>query len=166
MTMPAVTDLEKVATDGERPFEDRGRALAAILDRELYKPVTFEDYCRDRLQFSADRARQLIDGAEVVGILRATECPLLPANEAQVRPLTRLPADRVAEVWRYILDSSPDDKITADYVQAVADHVAAAPTLPLPYLSRADVPDPRWPSDTDSDIPPLLLPPQPPPPDL
>jgi hypothetical protein len=152
-----ITDLEKVAIDAELSFDQRGQALAAILTLELYKPTTFEDYCTSRLQFSSDRARQLIDGAQVVGVLRATDCPLLPANEAQVRPLTRLPGDRVAEVWRYIVDSSPDDKITADYVQAVADHVTAAPSLPMRYLSRADVPDARWPSDNDYDVPLLLL---------
>src|SRR5260221_11664150 len=157
--MNNLTDLETIAANADLPFDERGRALTTILEDALYKPsafLTFDDYCRQRFQFGSDRARQLVDAAKVVDVLHGTDCPLLPANEAQARPLTRLPTERLSEVWRYIVASSPDDKIKAEYVQAVADHVAAAPAAPLRYLSRADVPDARWPSDNDFDIPLLL----------
>ncbi len=46
-------------------------------------------YCRDRWGISKSRANQLVGAAKVVGNLATTVAK--PTNEAQARPLTRLP---------------------------------------------------------------------------
>ncbi len=85
-------DLEKKV---ERAFYQAGMALGELRDRRLYRSthVTFEEYCRDRFDFTRRRPYQLIEAAPIYDNL-IDKCepiaPVLPTKEGQVRPLSEL----------------------------------------------------------------------------
>ncbi len=64
--------LERIV---ERSFVEAGRALMKLRDNRLYRSThrTFEEYCRERFDFSRRRPYQLIKAAAVVEHLQ-TEC--------------------------------------------------------------------------------------------
>jgi hypothetical protein len=76
-----------------KSFLEVGLALKGIRDKKLYRQHydTFEEYCIRRWELSRPRAYELCAASEVVEDLSAiADIPLLPENEAQTRPLTRL----------------------------------------------------------------------------
>lgn len=76
---------------GLATFMEVGAALGQIRDGKLYREQhdSFESYCRDRWNFTARRANQLMDAAEI-----GTMVPIL--NERQARELTPLKDDPAA----------------------------------------------------------------------
>ena len=111
---------EEVIARGLSTFIEVGNALLDIRDNRLYRArfSTFEDYCRERWEFSRQRANQLIGAAEVVGNL-TTIVVNPPANEAQARELTTLTPDEQRLVWQMVTESAPDGKVTAAHVKSV-----------------------------------------------
>lgn len=87
-----LTELETVIEHGLKTFVDVGNALLEIRDSRLYRAEhgTFEDYCRDRWGMSRIHAHRMIEAASVTSNLLPIG-NILPANEAQARPLTQLP---------------------------------------------------------------------------
>lgn len=112
-----------------------GRALAEIRDSKLYREThkTFELYCKDLWDMATSNAYRLINSAQAYDNLECVfrdknlspnwgqnDCSLLPINEAQVRPLTKLQPDQQREVWEsVILNIEPGKKITASLVTGV-----------------------------------------------
>ena len=95
---------ERTIARGLKSFLEVGMALKEIRDKRLYRQHyrTFEEYCARRWDFSRPRAYELVAASEVVADLSAiADIRLLPENEAQARPLTRLkhPAHR-QEAWQ------------------------------------------------------------------
>ena len=72
-----------------------------IRDKRLYRQShdTFEAYCQERWKMARNYANKLISASEVVSNL-GTVVPTLPSNEAQVRPLTKLPPEQQAPAWQ------------------------------------------------------------------
>ena len=60
----------------ERAFYEAGKALKELRDRRLYRSThkTFEEYCRDRFQFTRQSANYLIAAAGVVENLTTKIC--------------------------------------------------------------------------------------------
>ena len=119
-------ELETVITENFQGFYAVGCALAEINASRLYrqKHVTFEDYCRERFEVSRQSAYQYIDARKVMDNLSAIggQIKLLPLNERQVRPLTRLEPDAQAEAWGKVVASAPaSGGITAKHVSEVVD---------------------------------------------
>ena len=84
---------ERTIARGLKSFMEVGMALKEIRDRRLYRQQydTFEEYCVRRWDVSRPRAYELCAASEVVADLSAiADIQLLPENEAQARPLTRL----------------------------------------------------------------------------
>jgi len=84
---------ERTIARGLKSFLEVGLALKGIRDKKLYRQHydTFEEYCIRRWELSRPRAYELCAASEVVEDLSANaDIPLLPENEAQTRPLTRL----------------------------------------------------------------------------
>lgn len=76
-------------------------ALVEIRDSRLYREEceTFEEYCKERWELGRNYANKMIASASVVKRL-GTNVPIPPANEAQVRPLTKLEtAEAQQEAW-------------------------------------------------------------------
>jgi len=89
----ALQRAEVTIAKGMKSFVAVGLALKAIRDRRLYREQygTFEEYCARRWELSRPRGYELCAAAEVVEDLSAiADIRLLPENEAQTRPLTRL----------------------------------------------------------------------------
>jgi hypothetical protein len=120
---PAETDAlarcERIIAEGIQTFVEVGRALLVIRDGQLYRQThaTFEAYCRERWDLSRTYAYQLIGASEVVDEVAAVS-DVVPANEAQARPLASLPPEQRVEAWREAVDTAPERKITAKHVQA------------------------------------------------
>jgi hypothetical protein len=119
-------ELETVIAENFQGFYAVGCALAEISASRLYRQehVTFEDYCRERFEVSRQSAYQYIDARKVMDNLSAIggQIKLLPLNERQVRPLTRLKPDAQAEAWKEVVKSAPfDGGITAKHVSEVVD---------------------------------------------
>lgn len=84
---------ETTIAKGMKAFVAVGLALREIRDRRLYREHygTFAEYCARRWEISRPRGYELCAAAEVVENLSAiADIRLLPENEAQTRPLTRL----------------------------------------------------------------------------
>jgi len=136
--------LEGVIQRNLRAFYEVGAALMRIRDGRLYRGTheTFEKYCRERWEISRPRAYELVESSKVVENLSAiadkkpsesesTDTKvsertqpmdaeiILPQNEAQARPLSRLPAELQREVWQKAVATAPAGRVTARHVQNV-----------------------------------------------
>jgi hypothetical protein len=113
--------LERVIERNITAFYEIGTALLTIRDRRLYreKYKTFESYCQSRWQFAKNYANRLIASAKVVEAVVPTGT--IPENEAQARPLSKLPAEEQPEAWKEALETAPPTGITAKHVEAVVD---------------------------------------------
>jgi len=122
--------LEKIIDVNLKAFYEVGLALKEVRDRELYKLqgfVTFEDYCVQRWEMHRSNAYRLIDSSIVMTNLSPMGDKLLPANERQIRPLTKLPPEQQQAVWEKVLEAAPvvDDKpkVTAKLVEEIVSEI-------------------------------------------
>ena len=101
---------EAVIERGLKTFVDVGASLMAIRDRRLYKQEydTFDEYCRIRWNIDRTYAHRMIDAAQVHNNLLPIG-NILPANEAQARPLARLEATEQFTVWNRIVAQTRED---------------------------------------------------------
>lgn len=114
----------------ERAFFEAGKALIELRDRRLYRSThrTFEEYCRDRFGHNRRQSYLLMDAAVVFDNL-AQKCDrsdhILPTNEWQVRPLTKLDPDIQPEAWQQAVESAkgkvPSHRIVKDAVQRIIE---------------------------------------------
>lgn len=116
-------ELETVIADNFQGFYAVGCALVEISTSRLYRVthVTFEDYCRERFEIAKRTAYQYISAKEAMDNVRhGAQTKLLPLNERQVRPLTRLEPDAQVEAWEEVVKSAPlEHGITAKHVSEV-----------------------------------------------
>jgi hypothetical protein len=121
--------FEKTIEEGLRTFTDVGSALLQIRDGKLYHPHynSFEDYCREKWDMDHSHAYRLMNSAQVVENLKSSPIgELLPANEAQARPLASLPLEQQAEAWNKAVDSAPKGKNpSAGLVRKIVDRFLA-----------------------------------------
>ena len=117
-----LADCEVIIQRGLNTFIDVGNALLEIRDNRLYKDchATFEDYCKERWDFTRQHAYRLMEAAEVAGNLSPMG-DILPATERQARPLTQLEPEQQREVWGRVTESG--DKVTASRVQEEVDSI-------------------------------------------
>jgi hypothetical protein len=82
--------LEAIIWKGMGSFIETGKALMEIRDSRLYRETyaTFEDYCRVKWDMSKTNCNRLIASIEVTESL--TPVGVIPSNERQIRPLTKL----------------------------------------------------------------------------
>jgi hypothetical protein len=121
--------LEEVIERGLPAFVEVGKALLEIKNHKLYQPQyrTFEQYCAEKWRIDQSYAYRLMDSAQTIENLKISPIgELLPANEAQTRPLVRLPADKQRQAWSAAVKSTPTGKMpTARHVQAVVNRMRA-----------------------------------------
>lgn len=141
----ALSTHEQTIERGLKTFYEVGVALLAIRDQRLYRADygTFEDYCRVRWGIARNYANKVIAAAEVVQNL-GTDVPILPVNEAQVRPLTSLKSgEDQRRAWGIAVelaaDHTPDGKVTAMFADVAAAHVREPETMMISpvYEQRA-----------------------------
>ncbi len=103
-------DRQRLELKVERAFYQAGSALRELRSRRLFRSThrTEEDYCLQRFGFQRSHSYQLIDSASVVDNLSANGGQILPTNERQVRPLTKLKPDEQRQVWSEAVVSNGD----------------------------------------------------------
>lgn len=117
--------LEEIIDKTFLGFYDTAVALTEVYEKVLWrkKNKTFEDYCRARFEISRQSAYQFLGAKKVMDNVRnCGQIELLPKNEAQVRPLTKLEPDAQVEAWGKVVDSAPTNGgITARFVSEIVD---------------------------------------------
>lgn len=120
---------EQVIERGLQTFYEVGQALLEIRSKKLYRVgyTTFEEYCIARWNFTRDRARHFINSSEVMSNLQqsTTIVGVLPINEAQARPLSRLEPEDQRIAWQAVVEAVGEGKITAAHVEATVKRVQA-----------------------------------------
>lgn len=123
----ALVQHEDVIEGGLAVFVEVGKALLAIRDERLYRAdyETFEVYCFERWDIKKSQAYRLMDAAAVVENVSPIG-DIVPRNEAQARPLSRLPQDDQQGAWAEAVETAPNGKITAKHVEAVVERYAGS----------------------------------------
>jgi hypothetical protein len=134
----------------ERAFFEAGKALTELRDRRLYRSThrTFEEYCRDRFAHSRRQSYLLMDAAVVFDNL-AEKCDpmdhILPTNERQVRPLTKLEPQQQQEVWQRAVEEAggkvPTGRIVKDVVQRIMERTKIPNTYQIGEVCQILVKD-------------------------
>jgi len=126
---------EEAIGRGFQSFVEVGLALVKIRDERLYRQdyCDFDQYCRHRWGVSRIHAHRNIEAARVHEMLPVGN---RPANEAQVRPLTRIRTENgeldqkaIARIWRRVVDHAPTDDAGRKVVTARDVEEAAKPVL-------------------------------------
>jgi hypothetical protein len=94
--------LENVIKKYRQDFYSVGKALKEIRDSRHYQRLSFKSfewYVRVRWDMGRSQAYRLIDAFEVIDNLSPIG-DVLPKNEAQARPLTKLERHGQRQVWR------------------------------------------------------------------
>ena len=100
-----LAQLEAVIKKYRQDFYSVGKALKEIRDARHYHKLSFksfESYLRLRWDMGRSQAYRLIQAAYVIDNLSPIG-EILPKNEAQVRPLTKLDAFTQRRLWRDFL---------------------------------------------------------------
>lgn len=97
-----LTSLENIIASNQYRFVEIGKALKEIRDSRLYKLTfheTFEAYGRARWDMGRSQVYRLINAYDVINNL-SPNGDILPANEAQVRPLVQLDPPEQRKIWK------------------------------------------------------------------
>ncbi|MDZ7970628.1 MAG: hypothetical protein RM368_37850 [Nostoc sp. DedSLP03] len=124
----------------EQAFFEAGKALMELRDRKLYRSThkTFEEYCRDRFGHNRRQSYLLMDAAVIFDNLEQ-KCDrsdhILPTNEWQIRPLSKLAPDIQPEAWEQAVESAngkvPSHRIVKDAVQRIMERTQVPNTYQL-----------------------------------
>jgi hypothetical protein len=117
----------------EKAFYEAGVALQTLRDRRLYRSThsTFEEYCRERFDYSRSYSSRLIKAVEVVDNIRQNvanwqqnKTIVLPATESQCRHIAKLkqPSSQ-ARAWIESVNkcdgSNPPTKVIEKVVEEI-----------------------------------------------
>ncbi|MCA1722660.1 MAG: hypothetical protein LC748_00080 [Thermomicrobia bacterium] len=133
--------LESVIERGRQTFVEVGSALMEIREDRLYRDqgfTTFEDYCHERWGWTARRARQLTDAAQVIKELspigdremnaehqsKSGNVFPLPTNARQAAELSKIADPEVRrEVWHEAVAEHGENITAAKIAAKVAEVV-------------------------------------------
>ena len=120
----------------ERAFFIAGASLREIRERRLFRNshATFEEYCRERFNFTRQAANYLIAGASVFEILTTNGCQILPTAERQVRPITSLDdRDEQIEAWSVAVEEAGNRVPSSRVVKEVVRRIKDKERVPIPW---------------------------------
>ena len=94
-------------------FVQVGLALATIKEKELYRTAygSFEQYCRDKRQYSERYAYQLMSAAQVFRHLCANCTEHKPCHESRDRPLAGLTVEQACSACNQAVDIGVGDDV-------------------------------------------------------
>jgi hypothetical protein len=139
-----LTDCERIINRGLKGFKEVGNALLKIRDGKLYRQEheTFEAYCSSRWSMSRPRAYQIMESAGVVASLPENLSTIVD-KEGQARELTKVPAEKRAEVVEVAAAAGP---VTAKSIKQAAAKVVEKPepvAAPEPQAETQPKDDPE-----------------------
>ena len=112
---------EVVIKQGLETFVEVGQALMLIREKKLYRVEygTFKDYCEEKWGFKERRVYELMNSSKVIDNLEnCAIAQVLPQNESQARPLTKLEPELQAEAWQKTVEQHGEN-ITQKKVEEV-----------------------------------------------
>ncbi len=114
-------ECEEIIRQGWDTFLEVGRALTIIRHKRLYRNrfETFEEYCRQKWQFSKTHANRLIEAAAVAAALTPIGVKL--KSESQARPLVGLAPQKIPTAWKKAVELNGDGEITAKVVKRATE---------------------------------------------
>jgi len=113
--------LELVIQNYRNNFYSVGKALKEIRDERHWQKLSFknfENYVKNRWEMSKSSAYRLIDAAVVIDNLSPIG-EVIPINEAQARPLTKLDPPTQKKMWNDFLKTN--QSITALNIKKFID---------------------------------------------
>ena len=130
LTVEEESDRNHLERKVERAFYEAGIALMQLRDRRLYRSThaTFEDYCRDRFDYTRRRPYQMIEAALIYDNL-IEKCAkilhILPTKEGQIQPLSQLDPQEQPLAWETAVEEAggkvPSGRIVKEVVQRIKD---------------------------------------------
>lgn len=128
-------ECENIIRRGWDTFLEVGRALAMIRDRRLYrdKYATYEDYCRQKWEYSKTHANRLVEAAAVAAVL--TPIGVTVKSESQIRPLAGLPPQKIPAAWKRAEELAGGAQVTAKIVRRAVEDFK---TGPHPFAETAN----------------------------
>lgn len=129
--------LEKTIEAGRKTFVDVAKALSEIRDGRLYRSqyVTFEEYCRERWNFTRQYVNQLIAGADALKSL-PPNLETIVSKPGQARELAKVPEEKRVEV---VKEAAANGHVTAKSIQSAAKKYLPPPPIVNP--KKLPVPD-------------------------
>ncbi len=157
-----LANLEAVIQKYRQDFYAVGKALSEIRDGRHYQKLrfkTFERYVNARWDMSKSQAYRLIEAFSVIDNLSPIG-DVLPKNEAQARPLTKLTPHSQRKAWRGFLKtqkplsalnikrfiSLDEQKQPSRFVEIVSEQYKEAVSAMLSQITVAQ--NDRWRSTT------------------
>ena len=119
-TIASLQECEAVIARGLKTFVEVGTALLTIKQQKLYKNThpNFNDYCKDRWNFTQQHAGRLIVATKVVDIIESEPIGLSPPqSESQTRALAKS-ANPVAD-WKTAQEITGKDQPTAKEISTI-----------------------------------------------
>ncbi|WP_375494143.1 hypothetical protein [uncultured Nostoc sp.] len=126
----------------ERAFLSAGQALMELRDRRLYRSThrTFEEYCRERFNYSRDAAYLKISATVVYENLQkflptiGRQIPM-PTNERQLRFLAKAELEPAvqADVWQQAVEQAGNKIPSGRIVKDIVDRIRGRTKIPNPY---------------------------------
>ncbi|MBG1264609.1 hypothetical protein [Nostoc commune] len=150
LTEQEISDRLHLERCVERAVFEAGKALMELRDRRLYRSThnTFEEYCKERFGYSRRQPYLLMDAAVVFDNLLEKCDPLdqvLPTNERQVRPMTKLEPYQQQEVWQTAVELAggkvPTGRIVKDVVQRIMERTKVPNTYQIGEVCQIVVKD-------------------------
>lgn len=122
------SELETNIEAGKKTFIAVGLALMEIRDSRLYRSdyTTFENYCRERWNFTRQYVNTIISGVVAVKAL-PVEMETIVSNPGQAAALAKVAPARRAEVLQKAVDAGP---VTAKSIQQAAEPEVIPPATP------------------------------------
>jgi len=120
-------ECENIIRRGWDTFLEVGRALAMIRDRRLYrdKYATYEDYCRQKWEYSKTHANRLVEAAAVAAVL--TPIGVTVKSESQLRPLVALSPKEIPDAWKRAEELAAGNPVTAKIVRRAVEDFKTGP---------------------------------------
>lgn len=103
-----LADLENIIEKNRRKFNEIGKALRRIRDGRLYRELlfdSFESYVMERWDMARSQAYRLMEASKIIDNLSPIGDGVLPQNESQTRPLSRLKTIDQRKIWREFIES-------------------------------------------------------------
>lgn len=131
-----LTDCELVIERGLKSFVEVGQALFRIRDGELYKLefATFEDYCRERWDFSRSYVHRIVEASSKCCQLATIGAPT-PSTESQARELAGLQPGEAQEVME-AAHRATGGNLTAKAIKQARQEYENSPPPPPPMPRR------------------------------
>ncbi len=138
LTVEEESDRLHLERKVERAFYEAGMALMELRERRLYRSThaTFEDYCRERFDYTRRRPYQLIEAALIYDNL-SEKCVkflhILPTKEGQVQPLTQLDREEQPLAWETAVEEAGGKVPTGRIVKEVVRRIKDKNQAPIPF---------------------------------